>query len=166
MSNEADTSLRHLLGLTGALVVVWVLWSGHYTPLVLTLGAASCALVVFLSYRMGIVDEEGQPLSWGVRPLVYLPWLVVEVVKANVDVAARVMGLKPVAPTLHRIPVPHKTDLGRVLYADSITLTPGTVSIELEEDSVLVHAISPDGIKDLLEGEMARRVLKLEGAAE
>jgi multicomponent Na+:H+ antiporter subunit E len=164
MNDEAGPSLRHLLGLAVVLAAVWLLWSGHFSGLLLSLGAASCALVVFLSARMGIVDNEGQPLSWGTRPLVYLPWLVVEVIKANIDVALRIVGLRPVAPVLARVAVPHKTDLGRVLYADSITLTPGTVAIELDRDSVLVHAISPEGIAGLETGEMARRVLKLEGS--
>lgn len=163
MNDEVKTSPLHLVSLTAVLVAVWLLWSGHFTALLLSLGAASCALVVFLSHRLGIIDDEGQPLSWGARPLVYLPWLAVEVVKANIDVAMRVMGLKPVKPALARVPVPQKTDLGRVIYADSITLTPGTVSIELDEDVVLVHAISSDGIDDLRGGEMARRVLALEG---
>lgn len=165
MNEEVKTSPIHLISLTGVLVAVWLLWSGHFTGLLLSLGAVSCALVVFLSHRLGIVDNEGQPLSWGARPLVYFPWLAVEVVKANIDVALRVLGIKPVAPALARVPVPQKTDLGRVVYADSITLTPGTVSIELEEDVVLVHAISRDGIDDLKSGEMARRVLSLEGSS-
>ena len=166
MGRESRQGARHLIGLTTALAVVWVLWSGHYTGLLLSLGALSCALVVFLSWRLRIVDEEGQPLSWGfIRPVVYLPWLAIEVVKANIDVALRILGFREVAPMMARIPAPQRTRLGQVVYADSITLTPGTVSIELSNDEILVHAISPQGIADLQSGEMARRVMVLEGKA-
>ena len=112
------------------------------------------------SYR-----RRTQPLSWGVRPLLYLPWLAVEVVKANIDVALRVLGLRPVEPAYEWLPVEQETDLGRVLYADSITLTPGTVAIELEAKQVLVHALSRDGLTDLRGGEMSRRVKALEGSS-
>lgn len=165
MSNKEKPSAAHILGLFVVLVVVWAFWSGHFKGLVPYLGLASCVLVVYLSARMGIIDEEGQPLSWGVRPLLYLPWLTVEVVKANIDVALRVLGLRPVDPAYEWLPVEQETDLGRVLYADSITLTPGTVSIELEPKQVLVHALSRDGLTDLRGGEMSRRVKALEGSS-
>lgn len=166
MSGNAQSSRVHLMGLIVVLAIVWVLWSGHFTGLLLSLGAVSCLLVTYLSFRMGIVDEEGQPLTWGAKPIVYLPWLTKEVIKANIDVALRVLGIKPVAPAVEWIEVDMNTDLGRVLYADSITLTPGTVSIELERERVLVHALSPDGLVDLKGGEMARRVKQLEGGAQ
>lgn len=167
MGQEVERSPRHTISLVIVLAVVWLMWSGHYTAFVLILGALSCGLVVFLSARMRIIDNEGQPLSWGlVQPVLYFPWLAIEVVKANLDVAYRVLHPSlPVSPVLARVPAPQRTDLGRVVYADSITLTPGTVSIELGEGDILVHALSEDGIADLLEGEMARRVCQLEGEA-
>jgi multicomponent Na+:H+ antiporter subunit E len=77
----------------------------------------------------------------------------------------RVLGFREIAPVMARIPAPQRTRLGQVVYADSITLTPGTVSIELGDDEILVHALSPDGLADLQGGEMARRVMLLEGKA-
>ncbi|MEL6347185.1 MAG: Na+/H+ antiporter subunit E [Myxococcota bacterium] len=165
MAKNAERSTTHTVGLLIVLTVVWLLWSGHYTVFVLSLGALSVGLVVFLSDRMGIVDDEGQPLSWGpVRPIIYLPWLVVEVIKANLDVARRVLSPSmPISPTVTRIPAPQRTALGRVIYANSITLTPGTVSIELDDNSILVHALSADGVADLRSGVMAAKVCALEG---
>jgi len=79
-------------------------------------------------------------------------------------VTRRVLHPKlPISPTLERISVSQRTDLGRVIYANSITLTPGTISIELDEDTVLVHAISAAGMADLKGAEMSRRVCALEG---
>ena len=156
-------STLHAISLLIVLAVVWGLWSWHGGRL-LVLGGLSCALVVYLAWRMRIVDDEGQPLSLIARLPLYLLWLSVEVVKANIDVAKRVLSPSmPISPTLARVRAPQRTDLGKVIYANSITLTPGTVSIELDADSILVHAISRDGIQDLRGGNMADTVCRLEG---
>ena len=111
-----------------------------------------------------IVDDEGQPLSMIGRLPLYLVWLAVEVLKANLDVVKRVLNPSlPISPCIARLQAPQRTALGKVIYADSITLTPGTVSIELDEETILVHAISEDGIADLRGGGMAAAVCKLEG---
>ena len=163
---DGEQSLKHAISLLVVLTGVWLLWSGHYTGRLLGLGALSCGLVLYLSWRMSIVDEEGQPLGLGLRPIRYIPWLVWEVIKANIDVAKRVLSPSlPIAPTLARLPVTQKTSLGAVVYANSITLTPGTVSIEVDSDSILVHGLSRDGVTDLQDGRMAREVVRLEGKA-
>ena len=163
---DGSQSPKHAISLMLVLSGVWLLWSGHYTARLIGLGAASCGLVLYLSWRMRIVDDEGQPLSWGLGLIRYLPWLVVEVIKANIEVAKRVLSpTMPISPTLTRLPAPQRSDLGKVIYANSITLTPGTVSIELDEHTILVHGLSRDGVEDLKEGSMARAVCRLEGEA-
>jgi len=163
MAKNIGQSPLHTVSLFVVLAGVWLLWSGHYTGLVTSLGGISCLLVVVLARRMRVVDEEGQPIRWGIRPFFYIPWLLWEVVKANIDVALRVVGVKPAEPTLAEVAVPQQTDLGKVIYANSITLTPGTISIVLDDNKVLVHAISGGGIDDLNSGTMARKVSWLEG---
>lgn len=160
-----EGSRLHAVSLLLVLAGVWVLWSGHYdSARLMGLGAISCGLVVWIAWRMRIVDDEGQPLSIATRLPLFLVWLTVEVIKANLDVAKRVLNPKlPISPALARLPAPQRTDLGKVIYANSITLTPGTVSIELDEESILVHALSTDGIADLSGGNMAQTVCKLEG---
>ena len=166
MGTDGGRSPKHAISLLLVLVGVWLLWSGHYTGRLIGLGVVSCALVVWLSWRMRIIDDEGQPLSIALRLPLYLVWLAVEVVKANIDVAKRVLHPSmPISPTIARLPAPQRTELGKVNYANSITLTPGTVSIELDEESILVHGLSRDGIKDLQGGAMAAAVCKLEGSA-
>ncbi len=163
------SSPKNIIGLMVVLMGVWLLWSGHYTPLLLTLGAVSCALVVFISYRMHIIDDEGQPTSLGLfRSLAYLAWLAVEVVKANIDVAKRVLSWDidaAISPCRAWIEAPQRTPLGQVIYANSITLTPGTVSIELGEGKILVHALSAAGLADLQTGKMAEKASDLERPA-
>ncbi len=154
----------HAVGLTVALFATWLLLSGHYVALLLSLGGASCLAVVAIVLRMDVVDHEGQPLHLGWRLLTYLPWLLWQIVLANLDVARRIVNPRlPISPTLVKIKASQASELGQVIYANSITLTPGTVSMELENAEITVHAISRDGAADLEGGEMDRRVSRLEG---
>lgn len=88
------------------------------------------------------------------QTLIYFVWLFIEIVKANVAVVRAVMspGLE-VSPTLTKIPTPQSTDIGRVMFANSITLTPGTVSVCMEDDHILVHALLSEmsGAEDFVE---------------
>jgi len=153
------------VALSVVLMAVWLLNSGHYKPLMIGFGVASSLLVVFLSWRMGIVDREGLPVHLLPRATVYAPWLFKEIFKANVDVAKRVLHpFEPdISPRLFDTGVTQKSDLGRVIYANSITLTPGTVSIGVRGSYITVHAIAEEVADGLQEGEMDRRVTWLEG---
>ena len=157
--------MRTAAGLYVILFGIWLLWSGHYTPLLISFGLASCALVVLLAWRMGIVDGEGFPIRLAPRILRYLPWLAVEVIKSNLELARRVLSPRlPIGPEIVRLTASQKTDLGRATYANSITLTPSTVTIEAESDGTfVVHAISPESAADLRGGEMDRQVTRMEG---
>lgn len=158
--------MRTTAGLFAVLFGTWLLWSGHYTPLLVGFGVASCALVTLIARRMEIVDEEGFPLHLAPRILRYLPWLALEVVKSNLDLARRVLDPRlPIGPEIIELPASQATDLGRVTYANSITLTPSTVTIEAGGSGLLVHAISPESAADLKRGEMDRRVVRMEGTA-
>jgi multicomponent Na+:H+ antiporter subunit E len=147
------------------LMAVWLLNSGHYTALLISFGIASSLLVVLLSWRMGIVDREGLPIRLIPRALVYGPWLFKEIFKANLDVSRRVLSPSKtnISPRLFDAEATQRSDLGRVIYANSITLTPGTVSIGVHGSHIVVHAIANDVADALLEGEMDRRVTWLEG---
>jgi len=152
------------LVLTGTLVVLWLGLSGHYTGLLLSLGAVSIALCVWLGIRMGVMDEEMHAAQFELVPCVrYAVWLAREVVVSALDVSRRVLDpALPIAPRVVRLPLAQRTDAGRAVYANSITLTPGTVSIDLGDDFVQVHALTADGASALEEGEMNRRVAALE----
>ena len=147
------------------LMAVWLLNSGHYTPLMIGFGVLSALFVVFLSWRMGIVDGEGLPVHLLPRAAVYGPWLFKEIFMANVDVAKRTLTLyePDISPRLFDTGVTQRSDLGRVIYANSITLTPGTVSIGVRGSYITVHAIAGEVADGLQQGEMDRRVTWLEG---
>jgi len=146
------------------LLGLWLLASGHYTPMLIGFGVASSAFVVVLASRMGLVDREGIPVHLIGRALRYLPWIAWEVIKANIDVARRILHPSlPISPRLFEVKTSQRTDLGRVLYANSITLTPGTVSIRVHGHKIVVHAIADEVAEGLAEGGMDRQVTRLEG---
>lgn len=162
--SRAERTILSGVALFCLLLGLWLLASGHYTPLLIGFGVASSAAVVVLASRMGIVDREGMPVHLLGRALLYVPWITFEVFKANIDVARRILspGMN-ISPRLIEVPTSQKTDLGRVLYANSITLTPGTVSIQVYGNHITVHAIAEEVADGLNGGEMDRRVTRLEG---
>lgn len=161
---DARYSVHHGLVLAGGLAVLWLVLSGHYTGLLLGLGAASVALCVWIAARMGILDEEVHPARFHLLPcLLYGLWLTREIWVSALDVARRVLDpALPISPRVVSLPLAQKTDAGRAVYANSITLTPGTVSIDLGKDFVQVHALTEQGADALQAGEMNNRVAALE----
>ncbi len=154
------------VSLFAVLFVTWLLLSGVYEPLIVGFGVASCLLAVLIARRMEIVDHEGHPVHLGWRAPLYWVWLGWEVVKSNIDVAKRIVspGL-PISPTVVTVKTSQSTELGQVTYANSITLTPGTISLRVDKDSIYVHALSRDAAAALEQGEMDRRVTETEGGA-
>jgi len=108
------------------------------------------------------VDQEPVPLRPSLSLLGYLGWLLWSVVKANIDLARRLWDPQmPIHPVWARLDTRVQTPVETTLYANSITLTPGTLTTDVSEDHFLIHAISQEGIAELREGEMQRRILKL-----
>ncbi len=161
-----DTPL-HLASLAALLMAVWLLWSGLYYPLFIGLGVASVALVVWLTARMDTADHEAIPVHLGLRTFRYWPWLIGEIAKSNLDVARRVLSPSlPVSPVSFEVSASQRTALGRTIYANSITLTPGTVSMSVDGDRIRVHALTEETREALEGGEMDRRAAVFEGGGE
>ena len=155
--------MPHTISLFLTLAVFWLLNSGHYTPLIMSLGLISIVLVLYIAHRMDVVDHESQPLLLQRRIPSYHLWLTKEIILANITVVKHIwLGNETISPVLAVIKAHQKTDMGKVIYANSITLTPGTVSIDLEGEVITVHALNDDSAADLLSGEMNRRVCKVE----
>lgn len=143
---------------------LWMAFSGRGETFLLLLGAVSVVLVILLSLSMGLVDDEGVPARLLPGAPRYWPWLVVEVVKSSLDVSRRVVDpALPIDPVEGRVATGQSTDLGRCLFANSITLTPGTVSTGVDEHGVTFHALTAAAAGGLAAGEMDRRVTRWEG---
>lgn len=151
------------IGLTVALFAFWLLLSGHFEPFLVAAGLASSIVVVLVCERLGILDREGQPIHLGWRAIGYWAWLGWEIAKSAWDVTKLILGPSHrLSPTLVRVSASQVTPVGRVIYANSITLTPGTISLEVDDDTIVVHALTREGAASLAEGDMDRRVTRLE----
>lgn len=156
--------IKSIFGFATVLAAFWLLNSGYFKPFLLGLGAVSIAAVVALTGRMKNEDGESFPLimpTW--RLPGYLLWMVGQIVASNMDVAKRVwLGPSSISPVIFKTRAGQKSDLGKVLYANSITMTPGTVTLSLHDDMLEVHALTRKTAEDLQKGEMDRRVTALE----
>lgn len=153
--------MRHLL-LAVLLAVLWLAISGHFEGLILAMGAVSVALVVWLSRRMRVVDEEGMPLDSIHRALPYSFWLLGQIVQSNLAMLPVIFGGRSrIRPRLLRIPAGEQGALGQVIYANSITMTPGTVTLEVSDDELTVHALTEESAAGLATGEMQGRALRV-----
>ena len=155
------------IGLGVVCFVVWLLLSGYFdNVLLLSLGILSCALVIWLARRMQLLNADNPSLGFTLRFLGYLPWLMWEIIKANIAVARCILDPKlSISPTVFRVNTSQRSDLAKVLYANSITLTPGTVSLLVDDDNnqIEVHALTGASAEELAQGEMDRRVSAVEG---
>lgn len=146
------------------LFILWLLLSGHYDPLPIGLGIASCLFSVYIARRMDVIDKEGHPLHLSFRLFTYLPWLARETIKSNIAVAKIILHPRlPISPTVFTVRASQQGDVGKVIYANSITLTPGTVSMSLDGDKILVHAITREAEHELQSGVMDRHVSRVAG---
>lgn len=137
--------MSHIIGLIVALALFWLGLSGHYTPLIISLGLTSILITIVLSGRLGLLDREGSPYFSIFGFLLYLPWLLKEIFLANITVIKACLRADlDIHPALVKVKTRCESDLAKTLFANSITLTPGTVTIEVERGRMLVHALYED----------------------
>ena len=172
MAESGDQAQRPMLyrpavqaaSMTIGLTILWALLSGQSAGWFLALGVISIALSVAIAIRMDLIDHEGAPVHiYGATTTRYWLWLAWEIAKADWYVAKYVFRpLSSLSPTLFRAPATQKSALGQAIYANSITLTPGTVTVDIEPGFVVVHAITQEAASGVQEGDMDRRVRELE----
>jgi multicomponent Na+:H+ antiporter subunit E len=155
-----------LASLAVVLFLLWLALSGHYTTFLVGAGAACAVLCVSIAARMGVVDAEGHSvhLVWGA--LTYFPWLLREIAKSGWAVSKLILNPRlPITPTMTQVAASQRTTVGVASYANSITLTPGTITTGVKGNVLTVHALTRDGALDLEGGGMDARVTRFEGAA-
>lgn len=145
--------------------VFWFLLSGQFDPLLLLLGIISSLLVARWSH-----DLLMETFDWGVfskqvgRFLKYAPWLFWQICLANLELIYLTLHPRmPIEPHIIKIDPKVKSDFGIISLANSITLTPGTVTIEANKDEFIVHAITHHAAAGLVSGEMPAKVREVEG---
>jgi multicomponent Na+:H+ antiporter subunit E len=152
------------LSLAASLFAFWLALSGHYTTMLITAGAICAVVCVLIARRVRTVDNEGHPIELLRGAVTYFPWLAVEIVKSAWGVTRIILNPKlPISPCMTVVRASQTTAAGVATYANSITLTPGTVTADVEGNELTVHALVRDGALDLEAGGMDRRVKAFEG---
>jgi len=160
------THTSRFLVLFALLFGFWVVLSGIYTPFLLLSGFFSALGVAALSARMGLLDAEDTGIRWSLAPLTYAVWLLFEIIKSGWQVSKIILHpALPISPSLTRFHPSQSSTVGLVIHANSITLTPGTFTVEASSEVFLIHALSSAGIEDEEGSEMDRRVRQLEVAS-
>ncbi|MEH6636100.1 MAG: Na+/H+ antiporter subunit E [Halioglobus sp.] len=160
-TQRGAASAVQLVGLLLTLLVSWVLWSGIYKPILLWLGLFSCLLSVWLAERLGFF-QHALPLRVLLRLPAYWWWLLGEVIKSSLVVARLVLSPSlPISPTMVELRTTEASDVGKVILGNSITLSPGTVTIDVHENRLLVHCLTRESALDLMKHEAQRRTSRL-----
>lgn len=152
------------IGLGVGLFAFWLALSGQPgNPLLVGFGVFSVGLVIYLSHRMHLVDAEGVPLHITLRMLGYVPWLMKEIFVSNFEVAKVILDPKlPISPRIVHFHGNQETDLGRALYANSITLTPGTITTGVTGQEFEIHALRAADLETGEEAAMDGRCCRVE----
>lgn len=131
---------------SGLLFGVWLLLSGHYTPLLLGLGGLSAVGVSLVAARMKLLDDEGLPMGILIRLPRIIIWLIIEILKADWAVIKIILVPERAKPRFVVVDSTHKSVAALVTYGNFITLTPGTVTVDVDETKrqLLVHAIDDE----------------------
>lgn len=156
--------MAKLLGLAALLFGLWIAFSTFLEPLYLFLGALSVGLSLYLTQRLALLDDDGFPHSSAIKLPLYWIWLGVEVIKSNFRVTGLILAKDAsLKQRFLHIPSTQKSELAKAIFANSITLTPGTVTVAAKDKMFLVHVLSatPDDQASL--EEMGKRVSAIEG---
>lgn len=171
MKKETDkTDVRRSkmpIGVIVGLFFLWVLFSGKLDAFHLGVGAATVALLYWLESRLPAFREKGQKGLRFIPSLIYIFWLLWQMLLSAWYVAGKILGPREgLQPRMFRVRCPLPSQVNSVVFANSITLTPGTLTVDLDGDELVVHALTADTEQDVLDGEMAQRVARLsEGGA-
>jgi multicomponent Na+:H+ antiporter subunit E len=148
------------------LYLFWLALSGYFKPFLLIGGLACTLFVLYVARRMKLLDTEGYPAHLLPAASTYWPWLIREMIKAGWNVTKVVLSPKlAISPTMTRVAASQHTAAGIATYANSITLTPGTVTTGVRGNILTVHALERGGALDLEEGGMDARVTQFERGA-
>ena len=161
-SQSTGARLSRVIVLGVLLALAWLLWSGYFKPLLLMLGALSCAIVLITAHRMHLFDTDFFELRFMSRLFRFWVWLAREVVRSSLEVTRIVLNPKlPIKPTVVEVDshCEHPVDLA--ILGNSITLTPGTLTLSIDNRRFTVHALTEQGARDIEDGEMDRRVSEL-----
>ncbi len=152
-------NIKHFIATSIIVFAFWILLSAHFDRFHVGAGVICALIVAYASHDLLFTGTGNHTLTKTVRFIAYLPWLIYQIVLANIDVAKRALSPRmPIDPRVVTFKTMLKSDVARTALANSITLTPGTVTIDIVDDVFYVHAIAKEPADDLLKGAMERRI--------
>ena len=161
-----EDSVIYSISLGCVLFAFWLLLSGYFEPFLIAMGLASAIAVTLFARRMRVADREGHPIYLILPALLYWPWLAKEIAASAWTVCRIILDPKlPISPNLVRFKPSQRSIVGLVTHANSITLTPGTITVEAEGGEFLVHGLTKTSAAGCVDSEMDRRVSHFEGSA-
>lgn len=153
--------MKNTVSLFFVLALLWWVLSGYAKPLLIGLGLVSIAFTLFMSYRMNVVDEESHPTYLGRQLIPFWLYLLAQIVISNIQMIRLILSPRPdLDPQVVRVAIAQRSDLGKVILGNSITLTPGTVTLDFDNhaDVIEVHAINRAAAADIIAGTFDKRV--------
>jgi multicomponent Na+:H+ antiporter subunit E len=159
-AQEEKAELQNFISTSLILYGFWVLLSGHFDTFHLTLGVICSLLVAHLSHDLLFANVRvGDIRLVIIRFILYIPWLICQIVSSNIHVALLALNPKmPIEPQILQFSTKLESDISWVVLANSITLTPGTITMDIKEGEFYVHALDKKVAEDLKAGEMEDRV--------
>jgi Multisubunit Na+/H+ antiporter, MnhE subunit len=159
-AQEAKSGFENFVVTFFMLFVFWMLLSGKYDSFHLTLGAICSIIIAYLTHELLFANVRvGDTRLIVQRFITYIPWLVYQIILSNIHVAYLALSPKmPIAPQILRFSTKLESDISWVTLANSITLTPGTITMDIREGEFFVHALSKKVADDLNTGEMEDRI--------
>lgn len=156
---------KNILIIFFLLLFFWSIIDGKLTVESIILGTAASIIIIYLNRDIMFTIDDGGPVTlrylWHYSTLIAV--LVVEIVKSNINVAKIVLNPKmPIEPSFVRVPVRFKKDFNKVLYGNVVTLTPGTLTVDIDEDEYIIHALTKEAAEGLHGSELEKHVLLLE----
>ena len=142
--------------------ILWLIFSGVYEPLTLSFGVVSVIIVTAINSFLMMSSDSKASFSYKKFFVSYLPWILKEIVVSGIKTSSAVLGFRKFKSNAKKIKASQRTPLGVLIYGNSITLTPGTVTIEVDQGNLFVHALCNNSLNELEVGEMDKRVSYLE----
>ena len=155
-------NVKSTVALALTLSIFWLINSGYFQGFLLSLGLFSVIGVMLLTWRMDVLDHGHPTFNFSARLPYFIAWLSWEIIKSNIDVVKCILLPSRIRPTVLTLKASQQSEVGRVIYANSITMTPGTVTLDIQGDTLEVHALTRVAAEGLKAGEMDRQVKRLE----
>jgi multicomponent Na+:H+ antiporter subunit E len=148
------------------LLAFWLILSSKINLTIVIVGFFASLLILFINYDLIFNHQEATRLGFRtlIKLVVLFYVLISNIILSNIEVAKIVLSPKlPIDPGFERVRQPLKKDLNQSLYANAITLTPGTLTVEMDDEHILVHGLIKSHVKNLEGSALEKAFIDLEG---